>query len=44
MAKREKSEDIETVTKKSEVDNMMKDLISSINKEFGQRIAYNLLS
>ena len=29
-------------TKKNEVDSMMKDLISSINKEFGTRIAYNL--
>ena len=29
-------------TKKNEVDSMMKDLISSINKEFGARIAYNL--
>ena len=28
--------------KKNEVDSMMKDLISSINKEFGTRIAYNL--
>jgi recombination protein RecA len=42
MAKKDKSEESETVTKKSEVDSMMKDLISSINKEFGQRIAYNL--
>lgn len=42
MAKREKAEDAEISTKKSEVDSMMKDLISSINKEFGQRIAYNL--
>jgi recombination protein RecA len=42
MAKREKNDDTEVVTKKSEVDSMMKDLISSINKEFGQRIAYNL--
>jgi len=30
------------MTKKNEVDSMMKDLISSINKEFGTRIAYNL--
>jgi recombination protein RecA len=29
-------------SKKSEVDDMMKDLISSINKEFGTRVAYNL--
>jgi recombination protein RecA len=43
MAKRDKLEDNETApAKKSEVDSMMKDLISSINKEFGQRIAYNL--
>jgi recombination protein RecA len=43
MARREKQEEvIETSGKKSEVDSMMKDLISSINKEFGQRIAYNL--
>jgi len=42
MAKREKNDDTEVVMKKSEVDSMMKDLISSINKEFGQRIAYNL--
>lgn len=41
MAKKDKVEDSEPM-KKSEVDNMMKDLISSINKEFGQRIAYNL--
>jgi len=43
MARREKTEDVEsTPGKKSEVDSMMKDLISSINKEFGQRVAYNL--
>jgi len=30
------------MSKKNEVDSMMKDLISSINKEFGTRIAYNL--
>jgi recombination protein RecA len=30
------------MAKKNEVDSMMKDLISSINKEFGTRIAYNL--
>ena len=42
MAKKERTEEQETPQKKSEVDNMMKDLISSINKEFGQRIAYNL--
>lgn len=41
MAKKDKVEDVGPM-KKSEVDNMMKDLISSINKEFGQRIAYNL--
>jgi recombination protein RecA len=29
-------------TKKSDVDDMMKDLITSINKEFGTRVAYNL--
>jgi recombination protein RecA len=29
-------------SKKSDVDDMMKDLISSINKEFGARVAYNL--
>ena len=31
-----------TTHKKSDVDNMMKELISSINKEYGTRIAYNL--
>jgi len=35
-------EEVSTPAKKNEVDNMMKDLISSINKEFGTRIAYNL--
>lgn len=39
MAK--KIEEVET-SKKSDVDGMMKDLITSINKEFGTRIAYNL--
>jgi recombination protein RecA len=29
-------------SKKNDVDDMMKDLISSINKEFGTRIAFNL--
>lgn len=42
MARKEKNEEVESTSKKSEVDSMMKDLISSINKEFGQRIAYNL--
>lgn len=42
MARKEKIEEQENVGRKSEVDSMMKDLISSINKEFGQRIAYNL--
>jgi len=42
MAKKDRVEESELVGKKSEVDNMMKDLISSINKEFGQRVAYNL--
>ena len=42
MAKRDKSEETESAPKKTEIDSMMKDLISSINKEFGQRIAYNL--
>jgi len=32
----------ESTPKKNEVDNMMRDLISSINKEFGTRIAFNL--
>ena len=44
MAKKEKqtSEVEVAVSKKSEVDDMMKDLISSINKEFGTRVAFNL--
>lgn len=43
MAKKEKAaDDTQHVTKKNDVDDMMKDLISSINKEFGQRIAFNL--
>lgn len=46
MAKKEKLVDESTVesktSKKSEVDDMMKDLISSINKEFGTRVAFNL--
>ena len=52
MAKKDKTPVEETNTlssiettkasKKSEVDDMMKDLISSINKEFGARVAYNL--
>lgn len=29
-------------SKKSDVDDMMKDLITSLNKEFGTRVAYNL--
>ena len=41
MAKREK--EVEgTIVKRSDVDDMMKDLITSINKEFGTRVAYNL--
>lgn len=46
MAKKEKAADDSSteikVNKKSEVDDMMKDLITSINKEFGTRVAYNL--
>ena len=46
MAKKEKVTDESTVetktSKKSEIDDMMKDLIVSINKEFGTRVAYNL--
>lgn len=41
MAKKEKAE-VENSGKKSEVDDMMKDLISSINREFGTKIAFNL--
>lgn len=41
MAK-SKSEDNQTKKSNNEVDSMMKDLISSINKEFGTRIAFNL--
>jgi len=41
MAKKEKDTELSPL-KKSEVDDMMKDLISSINKEFGTRVAYNL--
>jgi recombination protein RecA len=45
MAKKDRANESEVVvssSKKSDVDDMMKDLISSINKEFGQRIAFNL--
>lgn len=42
MAKKEKTESEQLTTKKSDVDDMMKDLITSINKEFGTRVAYNL--
>lgn len=41
MAKKEKDTE-QSLSKKSEVDDMMKDLITSINKEFGTRVAYNL--
>ena len=41
MAKKEKIEGIE-IEKHSDVDSMMASLIKDINKEFGQRIAYNL--
>lgn len=41
MAK-SKSEDNQIKKSNNEVDSMMKDLISSINKEFGTRIAFNL--
>jgi recombination protein RecA len=34
--------DVQEATKKTDVDDMMKDLITSINKEFGTRVAYNL--
>lgn len=47
MSKKEKiiTEEISSdhkTTKKPDVDDMMKDLITSINKEFGTRVAYNL--
>jgi len=42
MAKKEKIESEQLTAKKSGVDDMMKDLITSINKEFGTRVAYNL--
>jgi len=47
MAKKEKSSLEEQTSetkpsKKNDVDDMMKDLISSINKEFGTRVAFNL--
>jgi recombination protein RecA len=45
MAKREKTatpEETIRPTSKADVDDMMKDLITSINKEFGTRVAYNL--
>lgn len=43
MAKKEKTDsEGSTLTKKSDVDDMMKDLIQSINKEFGTRVAFNL--
>ena len=41
MAK-SKTEETQTKKNNNEVDSMMKDLISSINKEFGTRIAFNL--
>ena len=41
MAKKDKEAELSS-SKKSEVDDMMKDLITSINKEFGTRVAYNL--
>lgn len=41
MAK-SKTEEVTSKKSSNEVDSMMKDLISSINKEFGTRIAYNL--
>lgn len=40
MAKKDKLED--SSRSSDDVDNMTKDLISAINKEFGTRIAYNL--
>ncbi len=41
MAKKDK--ELETIpSRKGDVDDMMKDLITSINKEFGTRVAYNL--
>lgn len=42
MAKREQKEQKETKNKKSEVDELTSTLIRDINKEFGQRVAYNL--
>lgn len=42
MAKKEKELLEGTPSKKGDVDDMMKDLITSINKEFGTRVAYNL--
>ena len=43
MAKKEKTDsEGSTLSKKSDVDDMMKDLIQSINKEFGTRVAFNL--
>lgn len=42
MAKRDKELDTPVTNKKGDVDDMMKDLITSINKEFGTRVAYNL--
>ena len=43
MAKKDKETSEGTsVNRKSDVDDMMKDLITSINKEFGTRVAYNL--
>lgn len=41
MAKKEKTTE-EVSTALSDVDDMMKDLITSINKEFGAKVAYNL--
>lgn len=43
MAKKDKElETISSSSRKGDVDDMMKDLITSINKEFGTRVAYNL--
>ena len=42
MAKKDKDVSEVVSSKKSDVDDMMKDLITSINKEFGTRVAYNL--
>lgn len=42
MAKKEKIEATVPASTKSAVDDMTKDLIAAINKEFGVRVAYNL--